>query len=293
MKEGPAANIIDTHSHALPGVDHGSPDLETTLRMIGEASLRGTSTIVCTPHLYEPDMRLVARAREAHREVVAALKEQAIPVRLLLGFEVDLSVVATSDLDTIRSICINGADAGEGAGSSETSGTAEPSGTAETSSAAESPGRAVLIEMPYSGWPLFLEQTLFRLTAAGFLPILAHPERNERVRRSPDALAACLNAGAVAQGTAGSLSSMFRKQSMKTFHELLARGWFSLLASDAHSQPDYTWSLAPLLTELGKRLSAADRELLTEVNPARVLEGKSPIPLVPKRPIDGGRRRFL
>ena len=265
----------------LPGVDHGSPDLETTLRMIREAALRGTRTIVCTPHLFELDPQLVERVREVHREVVAAVNEQAIPVRLLLGFEVDLTIAATCDLDTIRGLCIGGADDGEGSVPDE-------GGDVSTSS-----GRAVLIEMPYSGWPLFLEQTLFRLTAAGFLPILAHPERNERVQRSPDALAACLNAGAIAQGTAGSLSNMFRKQSLKTFHELLARGWFSLLASDAHSQPEYTWSLEPLLAELGKRVSQADRELMTEVNPARMLEGKSPIPLVSKRPADGGRRRFL
>lgn len=239
--------------------------------MIREAGDRGTRTIVCTPHLYDLDTSLIERARQVHREVAAVVKEQAIPVRLLLGFEVDLTIAATCDLETIRTLCIS-----EGA-----------------AAAGESSGRAVVIEMPYSGWPLFLEQTLFRLTAGGLLPILAHPERNERVQRSPDALQACLNAGAVAQGTAGSLSSMFRKQSLKAFHELLARGWLSLLASDAHSEPEYTWSLEPLLADLGKRLSPADRELMTEVNPARVLEGKNPIPLSPKRPAGGGRRRFI
>jgi protein-tyrosine phosphatase len=232
--------------------------------MIREAADRGTSTIVCTPHLYELDARLVERAREVHLEVAAAVAEEAIPVRLLLGFEVDLTIVATCDLETIRTLCVGG-----------------------------SSGRSLIIEMPYSGWPLFLEQTLFRLTAAGLLPILAHPERNDRVQRSPDVLAACLNAGAVAQGTAGSLSNMFRKQSSKAFHELLARGWLSLLASDAHSEPQYTWSLEPLLADLGKRLSPADRELMTEVNPARVLEGKKPVPLASKRPAEGRRRRFL
>ena len=243
--------------------------------MIRAAADQGTRTIVCTPHLYELDARLVERAREVHREVVAAVKEQAIPVRLLLGFEVDLTIAATSDLDTIRTLCVGGSDGEQAPG------------------AGESPGYALIIEMPYSGWPVFLEPTLFRLATAGLLPILAHPERNERIQRSPDALAACLNAGAVAQGTAASLSSMFRKQSLKAFHELLARGWFSLLASDAHSQPESTWSLQPLVTELGKRLSPADRELMTEVNPARVLEGERPVPLSPKRPTDGRRGRFI
>jgi protein-tyrosine phosphatase len=240
--------------------------------MIREAADRGTRTIVCTPHLYEFDSGLVEQAREAHRRVAEVLREQEIPVRLLLGFEVDLTVVASCDLATLRTLCIScPAD-----GALERS----PEGTS----------RAMVIEMPYSGWPFYLEQTVLHLTTAGFLPILAHPERNERVQRSPDALAACLNAGAIAQGTAGSLSEMFRKQSMKAFRELLARGWFSLLASDAHSQPRYTWSLEPLLRDIGKDLSAGDQVLLTEVNPARILVGKAPIPLVPKRPVRRGRR---
>jgi tyrosine-protein phosphatase YwqE len=267
--------------------------------MIRVAAERGTKTIVCTPHLYELDLALVQRAREVHRDVVAAVAHAGIDVRLLLGFEVDLTIAATCDLETMRTLCIGGlgsvdrdapADLDSDPGldpDAEPAAAADPSATP-----AGGPGRAVIVEMPFSGWPLYLEQTLFRLASAGFLPILAHPERNERIQRSPDALAVCLNAGAIAQGTAGSLSAMFRKQSQKTFLELLARGWFSLLASDAHSQPEYTWSLEPLLAELGKRLSPADRELLTEVNPVRVLEGKKPLPLAGKK-ADLGRRRIL
>jgi protein-tyrosine phosphatase len=255
--------------------------------MIREAAEHGTRTIVCTPHLYDLDLGLIERAREVHREVAAVVVEQAIPVRLLLGFEVDLTVAATCDLETMRTLCIGGVEARVAQEGSETT----QSGAGPEAHDGARP--AVVIETPYRGWPLFLEQTLFRLTAGGILPILAHPERNERIQRSPDALVSCLNAGAIAQGTAGSLSSMFRKQSAKAFQELLARGWFSLLASDAHSEPEYTWSLEPLLTELGKRVSPSDRELLTEVNPGRVLEGKGPIPLMAKKPGDGGRRLFL
>ncbi len=48
--------------------------------MIREAADRGTRTIVCTPHLYDLDARLVERAREVHLEVAAAVAEEAIPV---------------------------------------------------------------------------------------------------------------------------------------------------------------------------------------------------------------------
>ena len=227
----------------------------------------GTTTICCTPHLYEYDPDLVQRARETHREVVAALEAAEIPVRLLLGFEVDLTVAATVEPAIVRTLCIQN----EGS---------------------EGSSRALVVEMPFTNWPPFFEETIFRLTTAGLLPIIAHPERNDRVQRSPDALEPCINAGAVLQGTSGSLTSLFRKGSQKTFLELLARGWFGLLASDGHSTPEYTWTVGAMLAELGTRLTPEDCDLLVSVNPARVLEGKRPIPLAPKRPLRKGRRLF-
>lgn len=235
--------------------------------MIRAAAEQGTAVICCTPHLYEMDARLVERAREVRSEVVEAVREAGLNVRLLLGFEVDLTVAATSDPETLGLLCIQD-DASAGS------------------------ARPLLIEMPYSNWPPFFEETIHRISTQGFIPIIAHPERNDRVQRSPDVLTGCLDAGAVFQGTAGSLSHMFRRESQKTFYELLARGWFSLLASDAHSDPDYTWSLDPLLEDLGSRITPEDRELLVNVNPGRVLEGKRPIPIIAKRSAGKGWRLF-
>jgi tyrosine-protein phosphatase YwqE len=214
------------------------------------------------------DLDLVKRVRAVHKEAEAALAEARIPVRLLCGFEVDLLVAATSDLDTIRTLCIQDPEL--------------PAGES----------RALLLEMPYSNWPPFFEETIYRLATAGFLPIIAHPERNERVQRSPDAILGCINSGAILQGTSGSLSPMFRKQSQKTFLALLARGWYSLLASDAHSDPEYTWTLGPLLAELGDRISPQDRDLLLCVNAGSVLGGRRPISLTSKRPQAKTRRFF-
>lgn len=264
---GSVTNVIDTHSHCLPLVDHGSPDLETTLRMIEAAAALGTTTICCTPHLYEYDADLVQTARETHRETVAAVEAAGIPVRLLLGFEVDLTVAATAGPDILRTLCIQ-------------------------NDGQESSTGVLVVEMPFTNWPPFFEETIFRLSTGGLTPVIAHPERNDRVQSSPDVLEACMSAGAVLQGTSGSLTNVFRKDSQKTFFELLSRGWFSLLASDGHSTPDYTWSVGPMLAEIGNRLTPEDCELLVNVNPARMLEGKRPIPLLPKRAPSRGRRLF-
>jgi protein-tyrosine phosphatase len=252
--------------------------------MIRAAVAQGTTTIACTPHLYEMDHDLVERVRQVHGEVKAAVEEAAIPVRLLVGFEVDLTVAATSDLATVRALCIQNTD---GAADVETSSTPGPA-----AGPAAVDGGAVVIETPFANWPPFFEETIYRLSTGGILPILAHPERSERVRRSPDALTGCMNAGAVLQGTSGSFGPLFRRDSHKTFYELLARGWFSLLASDGHSEPEYTWGLGPLLAELGDRISPDERNLLVNVNPARVLEGKRPIPMVPKRSSGKSWRRL-
>jgi len=215
--------------------------------------------MVCTPHFYRYNTVLVTRAGEVIREVRKAAAGEGIELRLLLGFEVDLDVVARADTETLRMLTIEGSDG------------------------------ALLLEMPYEGWPPRLEQTLFRLSTAGFLPVLAHPERNDRIQHAPDLLGNCLRAGAVAQATAGSLTGGFRSSSLRTFKALLERGYLSLLASDAHAGLPYTWTPGRMVAEVGKDVPSEALEALVEHNPAILLGGGKPEPVVPmgRRP---GRR---
>ncbi len=243
--------VVDTHSHLLPGVDHGSADLSTSLYMARVAAEAGVATVVCTPHLYEYDWATLQRAQEAVSELRSALREENIALELRLGFEATIEVLATADREGLQSLVIEGSagDGGEG---------------------------AIIIEMPFQGWPVFLEETVFRLSAEGFIPVLAHPERNDRVQNDPYVLEKLLAGGAVLQGTAGSLSPLFRRSSQRTFQELLARGWFSLLASDAHADSRYTYSLVPLLEELAGRVSDDTLDMLVRENPSLLLKGHRP-----------------
>lgn len=250
--------MIDTHSHLLPGVDHGCPDLETSILMARAAADSGVDVVVCTPHLPEWDEALIRRTGIVLREVKEGLVAAGVELELRSGFEVDLSVALTVDTTRLCALTIEGS------------------------------GGAILFETPYSGWPLFIEEVIFRLSAEGFTPVLAHPERNERVQRSPDLLARCLKAGAVAQATAGSIGGMFGKGAERTFFRLISEGLISILASDAHSFRKEDWTMDPMLEALKGRVSEEDLLTLTETNPRRLLAGKK---LLPVRPENGKSRQ--
>lgn len=243
--------MIDTHSHLLPGIDHGCPDLETSLLMVRAAAESGIDTIVCTPHVTVWDEALVARARLALREVKARVATAGGGPELRLGFELDLSVVSTLDTETLAAVSIEGSSG------------------------------AILLEMPYSGWPPLLEEAIVRLSTNGFVPILAHPERNEYVQKCSEPLLRCLRAGAVLQATAGSLGGEFGQGPEETFFRLMSEGLISLVASDAHAYRSHSWTMGPMLEALENRVSKRDLVVLTEINPGLLLAGKDPRPVRP------------
>ncbi len=41
---------IDIHCHVMPGVDDGSPNVETSLKMLEIAEKNGISHMILTPH---------------------------------------------------------------------------------------------------------------------------------------------------------------------------------------------------------------------------------------------------
>lgn len=243
--------MIDTHSHLLPGLDHGCPDIETSVRMARAAAEAGVRTVVCTPHFPRWDEELIGRAGVVINEVRAALTAAGVEVALRLGFEVDLTVAATVDIESLGRLAI------------------------------ERSGGAIVLEVPYSGWMPAMEETIFRLSAAGLVPVIAHPERNDRIQKSLDLLVRCLRAGAVAQGTAGSLSGMFGRTAERTFFRLIEEGYIRLLASDAHSMMTEGWTMGSMLAALEGRVPPEDLATLTDTNPAQLLAGERPRPVGP------------
>jgi len=229
--------------------------------MAQAAAASGVHTVVCTPHLPDMDETVIERAREAVGAVRAALETAELELKLLLGFEVDLAVAATC----------------------------APAALAEL--AIESSEGAIVLETPFHGWPPFMEETVFRLSAAGLRPVLAHPERNDRVQETPELLTGCVKAGAVVQATVASTLGEFGREAEKFFFRLLSEGWVSLLATDAHAYRTDGWTLTSSLERLRGLLSDKDVSRLVEENPGRLLRGEALLKLSAARGSGSAIRR--
>src|SRR5579859_4677762 len=83
--------LVDIHTHLLPGIDDGPPDLEESLEMARAAAATGVTTIAATPHLRSdfPDVHVEELADRCD-QLREAIEREGISVRVVGGAEVSL-----------------------------------------------------------------------------------------------------------------------------------------------------------------------------------------------------------
>ncbi len=245
--------MIDLHSHVLPGLDDGAQTLDDS-RAIGRAAYEdGIRTIAATPHVRSDYPTTPDQMEAGVVAVRGALEEDGTRLEVVPGGEIALDALPSLSHDDLDRFTLGAS------------------------------GRYLLVEFPYGGWPLNLDQHIFELLASSLTPILAHPERSREVQADPERLARPVSAGALVQVTAASLDGRLGRSTKAAAERLLELGLVHLLASDAHTPDVRTVGLAHACREV--RNDGLARWLVEDV-PAAVLAGND----LPDRP-DGGRRR--
>jgi tyrosine-protein phosphatase YwqE len=139
---------IDFHAHILPGMDHGSDCLDTSLKQLALAKDAGIRCIVATSHFY-PDKvgmgEFPTRRDKALEELRSAYTG---PVHILAGAEV-LLCEGLQNYPQLPRLCVENT-------------------------------HVLLIEMPDPPWSPRLLDTLYALQDAGYEPLLAHVDRYPR-----------------------------------------------------------------------------------------------------------------
>ncbi|MFA6110928.1 MAG: CpsB/CapC family capsule biosynthesis tyrosine phosphatase [Candidatus Latescibacterota bacterium] len=253
--------MVDLHSHVLPGVDDGAPDLTVALEMLRRAAADGIRVAVLTPHLAPEDGPLQeSRHREVFAELTAAVSQAGIPVALHLGAEIGFRFGL---VEVAR----------------------WPSGTLA--------GRGyALVDLPPGPLSPGLEQGFFELRAAGFRPILAHPERSRALAGTPERLARLRHLGVLLQVDAGSLTGQFGERARRTAEALVRRNWVELVASDAHDLSRRVMELGPAAARLQALAGVETTRRLLVDNPGRVVRGE-PVEVAPGIPVRPGWRDLL
>jgi len=142
--------MIDFHSHILPGIDDGSPDVATSIEMLSVCKESGVSTVLMTPHCHPMSQekldRFLKRRDDAFSVLSKEISEQktelpniipAAEIRIYNGFH---------KLSGIDKLCISGTE-------------------------------YILLEMPYEVWKDYAFEELYQLTRLGFKPLMAHMDR--------------------------------------------------------------------------------------------------------------------
>jgi protein-tyrosine phosphatase len=244
--------MIDLHLHLLPGIDDGAESLDVSRAMIERARAVGFDVLVATPHLDGP-LTQEYRTRVAMAWTEVAPIAATAGVQVALGYEIQLSPDLAHRLDR-----------------------GEPSTLAG--------GRAVLVELPFVGWPNFTEQTLFDVQAAGFRPLLAHPERYVEAHRDVDRLIRLAESGVGQQVTFGSLVGLFGKRAQAVAEELLRRDAATVLATDAHSAGRRFELVEQGMARARALVGAARLSQLVADNPHALLRDEplpTPVPMLP------------
>ncbi|WP_163654734.1 tyrosine-protein phosphatase [Listeria sp. PSOL-1] len=196
--------MIDIHCHILPGIDDGAENIDISLQMAKQAVEQGFSDIIATPHHLKGDYSNPGEiVRKKVAELNQAITEAGIPLTIHPGQEVRIHGEMLSGLE-------------------------------EGSVLSLADSKYVLIEFPTSNIPLFTGELFFNLQTNGYVPIIAHPERNMEVLGSLGSLYDLVDGGALAQLTFGSYQGRFGKKIKRLSETLLKANLVHFLATDAH-----------------------------------------------------------
>jgi protein-tyrosine phosphatase len=251
--------MIDLHLHLLPGIDDGASSMAVTEAMLALAAELGFTRLVATPHLEGPlDPDYQREAEKLTERVRDAGHRHGIGVGQ--GYEIQLDPGLARRLQAGEPVTLAGS-------------------------------RAVLVELPFAGWPHHVEQSLFDIQAAGFRPLLAHPVRYAVAQAEPRKVLDLAERGVMLQVTFSSLSGLFGRGAQHLAQTLVERDLATVLATDAHGAGHRLLNVEKGIERAEELVGRERLDQLIRANPAALLADEplpDPAPIAPSKTRTGG-----
>jgi protein-tyrosine phosphatase len=195
----------DIHSHLLPGIDDGSPDLATSIELIRGMVDLGYRKIITTPHIlwemYPNTPEIIAGKLAELKSAVAA---EGIKVELHAAAEYyiddhfDMQLQAKAPLLTLKD-------------------------------------NIVLVEFSMITAPMELQSVIFEMQIQNYQPLIAHPERYVYMSRQKEFFDSLKDAGCLFQLNLLALSGGYGAAVQELAEYLLKKEYYDYVGTDLHN----------------------------------------------------------
>lgn len=246
FSEWACRSVIDLHSHILPCIDDGAPDLAASLAMARALVSDGVSVVACTPHIL-PGLyhNTGPQIRAAVEQLQTELVREGIPLLLVSGADNHIVPDFVAGLRSGHLLTI-----------------------ADT--------RYVLVEPPHHVAPQRMDELFFAIQAAGYVPILTHPERLSWLSQHYAMVKDLIAKGVWMQITSGSLTGAFGRNALYWATKILGDGGAFIIASDAHDVVKRPPKLTEAYYAAVKLVGEAEAANLVLHRPRGILENVLP-----------------
>ena len=194
---------IDIHSHLLPGIDDGARTFEDSLRLTQALQALGVTEIITTPHIIQHVWDNTHEQIVTNKNATVQQLQQndlKLPFQAAAEYLMDnqfVKLFQSNDLLTLKD-------------------------------------NYVLVEMSYINAPIQLYSILFDLQVAGYIPVLAHPERYLFYHNNFNEYVKLKRAGCLFQLNLLAVVGYYGAEITKIAEQLLAKGMYTYVGSDVH-----------------------------------------------------------
>lgn len=200
----------DMHSHLLPGIDDGSPDLATSVEMINGLIHLGFKKLITTPHIMQD---MYPNKRDDILRGYEALKQHLETERV----EVELGVAAEYFLDdNLKKLLAD----------------KEPLLTFGNN--------LVLVEFSMASEQYSFRELLFEMQMQNYQPVIAHPERYIYHERNKEFFEELKLAGYLFQLNILSLAGVYGKAVHELARYFIKHEYYDIAGTDLHNVHHFT-----------------------------------------------------
>jgi tyrosine-protein phosphatase YwqE len=200
----------DMHSHLLPGIDDGSPDLTTSLELIRGLEALGYKKLITTPHvLWELYPNTSEKINESLVELQQAVTAEGINIELKAAAEYFIDEYFEAQLQNKAPLLTIS-------------------------------GNKVLVEFSMVTAPMDLQQVLFEMQIQAYQPVIAHPERYSYLLNRREFFDELREAGCLFQANLLSFTGYYGRPVLELAEYLAKKGYYDLAGTDLHHERHLT-----------------------------------------------------